>query len=138
MSHVQGKSPPVHVKEPYGILDMVTCRLLPCNPEEYIPAEGIRQYTEIFLSISFHTGTIKFDHYATGCKFGILKNKFKEKIFRLCFLLNEERPKHLSSLGIDTEEERLFHCRTFWEKRDLQIITVCLMSTILGTVVFKM
>ena len=27
MSAVQGKSPPVQVKEPYGNLDMVTCRL---------------------------------------------------------------------------------------------------------------
>ena len=26
MSSVQGKSPPVQVKEPYGNLDMVTCR----------------------------------------------------------------------------------------------------------------
>ena len=33
MSHVQGKSPPVQVKEPYGNLDMVTCRLSSCNPE---------------------------------------------------------------------------------------------------------
>ena len=28
MSPVQGKSPPVQVKEPYGNLDMVTCRAL--------------------------------------------------------------------------------------------------------------
>ena len=27
ISPVQGKSPPVQVKEPYGNLDMVTCRL---------------------------------------------------------------------------------------------------------------
>ena len=33
MSPVQGKSPPVQVKEPYGNLDMVTCRLSSCNPE---------------------------------------------------------------------------------------------------------
>ena len=32
MSPVQGKSPPVQVKEPYGNLDMVTCRLSSCNP----------------------------------------------------------------------------------------------------------
>ena len=28
-----GKAPPVQVKEPYGNLDMVTCRLSSCNPE---------------------------------------------------------------------------------------------------------
>ena len=33
MSPVQGKSPPVQVKEPYGNLEMVTCRLTSCNPE---------------------------------------------------------------------------------------------------------
>ena len=33
MSPVQGKSPPVQVKEPYGNFDMVTCRLSSCNPE---------------------------------------------------------------------------------------------------------
>ena len=32
MSPVQGKSPPVQVKEPYSNLDMVTCRLSSCNP----------------------------------------------------------------------------------------------------------
>ena len=32
-SPVQGKSPPVQVKEPYSNLDMVTCRLSSCNPE---------------------------------------------------------------------------------------------------------
>ena len=34
MSPVQGKSLLVQVKEPYGNLDMVTCWLLFCNPEE--------------------------------------------------------------------------------------------------------
>ena len=33
MSPVQGKSHPVQVKEPYGNLDMVYCRLSSCNPE---------------------------------------------------------------------------------------------------------
>ena len=33
MSSVQGKSPPVQVKEPCGNLDIVTCRLSSCNPE---------------------------------------------------------------------------------------------------------
>ena len=33
MSPVQGKSPPVQVKEPYGNLDMVICRLSSCNLE---------------------------------------------------------------------------------------------------------
>ena len=35
MSPVQEKPSPVQVKEPYGNLDMVTCRLSSCNPEEY-------------------------------------------------------------------------------------------------------
>ena len=30
---VQGESPPVQVKDPYGNLGMVTCRLSSCNPE---------------------------------------------------------------------------------------------------------
>ena len=33
MPPVQGESPPVQVKEPYGNLDMVTCRLSSCNLE---------------------------------------------------------------------------------------------------------
>ena len=33
MSPVQGESPLVQVKEPYGNFDMVTCRLSSCNPE---------------------------------------------------------------------------------------------------------
>ena len=33
MSPVQGKSSPVQIKEPYGNLDMVTCRISSCNPE---------------------------------------------------------------------------------------------------------
>ena len=33
MSPVQGKSPPVQVKEPYDNLDMITCRLSSCNLE---------------------------------------------------------------------------------------------------------
>ena len=45
MSPVQGKSPPVQVKEPYGNLDMVTCRLSSCNPEctKYTPADNTRK-----------------------------------------------------------------------------------------------
>ena len=31
MSSVQGKSPPVQVKEPYGNLDIITCRLHPAT-----------------------------------------------------------------------------------------------------------
>ena len=48
---VQGKSPPVQVKEPYGNLDMVTCRLSSCNrsvqstPADNRPARmRVRQY----------------------------------------------------------------------------------------------
>ena len=49
MSPVQGKSPPVQVKEPYGNLDMVTCRLTSCNPEctpAYNTRKRVRQYIE--------------------------------------------------------------------------------------------
>ena len=43
-----------------------------------------------------------FDHYARECEFGILKKgKRTRNIVRLCFCLNEECPKLLSSLGID-------------------------------------
>ena len=50
-------APPVQVKEPYGNLDMVTCRLSSCNLEctKYIPAdnacEGVRQNIEIDIYI---------------------------------------------------------------------------------------
>ena len=48
MSPMQGKSHPVQDKEPYDDLDMVTCRLFSCYPEEYIPVDnackGIRQF----------------------------------------------------------------------------------------------
>ena len=52
MAPVQAKSTPVQVKEPYGNLDMVTCRLSSCNPEctkytcrEY-SKEGLAVYRE--------------------------------------------------------------------------------------------
>ena len=35
MSPVQGKSPPVQVKEPYGNFDMVTCNILLTVPRRY-------------------------------------------------------------------------------------------------------
>ena len=41
MSPVQGKSPPVQVKEQYSNLDMVTCRLSSCNPSvQSTPADN--------------------------------------------------------------------------------------------------
>ena len=44
MSPVQGKSPPVQVKEPYSNFDMVTCRLSSCNPEcTSTPADNTRK-----------------------------------------------------------------------------------------------
>ena len=51
MSPVQGKSPPVQVKEPYSNLDMVTCRLSSCNPSvQSTPADNtckrVWQYIE--------------------------------------------------------------------------------------------
>ena len=33
MSPVQEESPPLQIKDSYGNLDMVTCRLSSCNPE---------------------------------------------------------------------------------------------------------
>ena len=49
---MQGMSSPVQANEPYGNLDMVSCRLSSCNPEctKYILAnvrKGERQYIEI-------------------------------------------------------------------------------------------
>ena len=44
MSPVQGKSPPVQVKEPYSNLDMFTCRLSSCNPSvQSTPADNTRK-----------------------------------------------------------------------------------------------
>ena len=44
MSPVQGKSPPVQVKEPYSNLDMVICRLSSCNPSvQSTPADNTRK-----------------------------------------------------------------------------------------------
>ena len=47
MSPVQGKSPSVQVKEPYGNLDIVTCRLSSRNPggTKY-SKEGLAVYRE--------------------------------------------------------------------------------------------
>ena len=52
MSPVQGKSPSVQVKELYGNLDMVTCRLLSFNPDctnytcQKYSQEGLPVYRE--------------------------------------------------------------------------------------------
>ena len=46
MSPVQGKSPLVQVKEPYGNLDMVTCRLSSCSATRSVqctPADNARK-----------------------------------------------------------------------------------------------
>ena len=55
------------------------------------------------------------------------KKKKTRKIFRLCLWLNEECPKLLSSLGIN-------HWRRKTIVQEKKGITVCLVSTILGTV----
>ena len=53
MSPVQGKSPHVQVKESYGNLDMVICRLSYCNPGvQSTPADSThkardRQYIDV-------------------------------------------------------------------------------------------
>ena len=56
------------------------------------------------------------------------------KIFRLCFWLNEECPKLLSSLGIDHRMRRTIPLWNSSGKMSSLGITVCLVSTILGTV----
>ena len=57
------------------------------------------------------------------------------KIFLLCFWLNEECPKLLSSLEIDLRRRKTIPLwNSTGEKRVPQGITVCLVSTILGTV----
>ena len=44
MSPVQGKSPPVQVKEPYGNFDLVTCRLHPATRSvQSTPADNTRK-----------------------------------------------------------------------------------------------
>ena len=44
MSPVQGKSPLVHVKKPYGYLAMLTCRLSSCNQSiQKTPADYTRK-----------------------------------------------------------------------------------------------
>ena len=52
MSPVQGKSPPVLAKEPYGNFDMVNRRLSSCNPKctkytcQLYSQEGLEVYKE--------------------------------------------------------------------------------------------
>ena len=62
------------------------------------------------------------------------KQKNKKNLW-LCFWLNEECPKLLSSLGIYHRRRKTIPLwNSAGEKRVLQGITVCLVSTILGTV----
>ena len=50
MSPVQGKSPPVQVKEPYSNLDMVTCRLSSCNLSvQSTPADNTRKRVWLYI-----------------------------------------------------------------------------------------
>ena len=58
------------------------------------------------------------------------KTKQNKKIFRLCFWLNDECPNLISSVGIDHRRRKTI---PLW-KWVLRGITVCLVSTILGTV----
>ena len=83
------------------------------------------------------------DHYARECGFGILKKKTKQKknnnkkqkIFPLCFWLNEECPKLLSSLWIDHWRRKTIPLlNSTGKKLVLQGISVCLVSTIFVTV----
>ena len=81
-----------------------------------------------------------FDHYPRECEFGILrkkttKKKQTRKIFRLCFWLNDDAHNSSVVWELTSEGERLFYCGIVRrKKRVLQGITVCLVSTILGTV----
>ena len=76
-----------------------------------IPVNGYGLSFFFFLLILARSN---YDHNARECNFGILKKKQKQnkkqkkktkkkqkKIIRLCFYLNEECPRLLSSLGID-------------------------------------
>ena len=47
MSPVQGESPTLQVKELYGNLDMVTCRLSPCHPES-TPADNTQECLAVY------------------------------------------------------------------------------------------
>ena len=98
-----------------------------------------------FIYLSLFTGTIACDHYARECEFGILKNKTKQKTktkqkknkknLSTVFWLNEVCPKLLSSLGIDHRRRKTIPLwNSSGNKWIIQSITVCLVSTILGTV----
>ena len=82
------------------------------------------------------------DHYARECEFEILrkktkqnkKTKKKQENLSAVFLTKEECPKLLSSLGINHPIRKTIPLlNSLAKKRVLQSITVCLVSTILGT-----
>ena len=52
---MQGKLPPVQVKEPNGNLNMVTCRLSSCNPEctKYTCRKRVWQCIEKEIDVVF-------------------------------------------------------------------------------------
>ena len=56
MSPVQGKSPPVQVKEPYGNLDIVTCRLSSCVYKVHLPIILERiQRVNYYATVALHS-----------------------------------------------------------------------------------
>ena len=64
MSLVQGKSPPMQVKEPYGNLDMVTCKL--SSRSKIRPKDGFFCYAPflgLFFWVTFcsNSNTLTFD-----------------------------------------------------------------------------
>ena len=126
------------------------CGKMPFDKDNYLtPSQRTRstrsshnsQYCSPQTFFSFLTHVLlarsNFDHYARECDFGIVKKKTKTKKNNknLSFFFNLMRSALNSSAvwGMTPEGERLFHCRIV-RKKVLQGITVCLVSTILGTV----
>ena len=87
-----------------------------------------------------NTGSIKFWSLPQGVRIWNFEEKNNQKkqtrkIFRLCFWLNDDALNSSVVWELTSEGERLFYCGIVpRKKRVLQGITVCLVSTILGTV----
>ena len=67
MSPVQGKSLSVQVKEPYGNLDMVTCRLHPATRSvQSIPADNTRKRVWQYIEKESYNCKNKFNSSETS------------------------------------------------------------------------
>ena len=104
---------------------------------KYFPMCAHSDTPTVFF-LSFLIYTIKSWSLRQGVQIWNFEERKKQKtrkIFRLCFWLNEECPKLLSSLGIDNRRRKTIQLwNSLGGNRVLQGITVCLVSTILGTV----